>query len=112
MGKKTESSVESILGAMRAQFGNAVKAYWVYDGDLCPCCMTHPVGEMMYNNKKALSINAFMYRERGVLIAYALCGTCATEILAKAKNTPKSMHQSIEKNLVSAYLHYLNSLDA
>jgi hypothetical protein len=112
MRKKNEKSFEDILGMMKAQFGHVAKAFWVYDGDLCPCCSKGGIDEMMYKGKKAMSLNFFMYRERGVLIAYALCGTCATEILAKAKNTPKSMHQAIEKNLTGAYLRYVNSLDA
>ena len=110
MRKGKESSAEDILNMMRAQFGNAAKAYWFYDGDLCPCCLSREVGEMMFNNRKALSINAFMYRERGVLIAYFLCGQCAREILAQSPKEPTGMHKAIENNLVSAYLRYINSL--
>ncbi len=112
MSKKNEGFAESVIDLMRAQFGDAVRAYWWYDGDLCPCCLTQPVGEMMYNGKKALSVNAFMYRERGVLIAYLLCGHCGQQIMAQSKNGPTSLHPAIEKNLTAAYLHYLNSLDA
>ena len=72
--------------------------------------MSRPVGEMTYNKKRALSINAFMYRERGVLIAYLLCGECAQEIISKQPKEPTSMHKAIEDNLASAYLRYLNSL--
>lgn len=110
MPKEKRLSAEDIIDMMKAQFGTAVKAYWFYDGDLCPCCLSHPVGEITYNNKKALSINAFMYRERGVLIAYLLCGQCAEQILAKPSKEPTDMHKAIEDNLVSAYLRYLNSL--
>jgi hypothetical protein len=95
---------------MKAQFGRAVKAYWFYDGDLCPCCLSSPIDEMIFEGKKALSINAFMYRERGVLIAYLLCGQCAQEILAQSPKEPTSRHKAIENNLVSAYLHHVNSL--
>ena len=45
-----------------------------------------------------------------VLIAYLLCGECAQEIMTKQPKEPTSMHKAIEDNLVSAYLHYLNSL--
>ena len=110
MPKEKKSSAEEILAMMRAQFGNAAKAYWFYDGDLCPCCQSRPVGEIMYNNRTAVSINAFMYRERGVLIAYLLCGECANEIMTKQPKEPTSMHKAIENTLVSAYLTYVNSL--
>ena len=110
MSRKEANSAEDILNVMKARFGNAVRAYWFYDGDLCPCCLSHPVGEMVYNNQKALSVNAFMYRERGVLIAYLLCGQCAQEIMVQSQGNPTSMHKAIEDNLVSAYLRYLGSL--
>ena len=103
-------SPEEIIDMMKAQFGNAVKAYWFYDEELCPCCSSRPGGEITYNKQKALSINAFMYRERGVMIAYLLCGECANEIISKQPKEPTSMHKAIEDNLVSAYLRYLNSL--
>ena len=108
MRKGNKYSAEAILDVMKAQFGDAAKAYWVYDGDLCPCCLKRKIDEMMYEGKKALSINAFMYRERGVLIAYMLCGQCATDIMAQSKNGPTSMHKSIEANLINAYLRHLN----
>ena len=102
MSKENEGFAESIIDMMKAQFGDAVRAYWVYDGDLCPCCLIHPIGEMMHNGQKALSVNAFMYRERGVMIAYLLCGHCAQQIMEKSKNGPTSLHEAIEKNLISS----------
>ncbi|OFX16643.1 MAG: hypothetical protein A2Z18_10200 [Armatimonadetes bacterium RBG_16_58_9] len=110
MPKEKMSSAEDVLDMMKAQFGDAVKAYWFYDGDLCPCCLLRPVGEMMYDNLKAVSINAFMYRERGVMIAYLLCGQCAEEIISQSPKEPTSKHKAIENNLISAYLDYVNSL--
>ena len=111
MCNEKEDYFETILDTMKAQFGNSVKNYWVYDGDLCPCCLTRSIGVMMHNGKEALSINAFMYRERGVLIAYMLCGQCAQGVIAEAKHGPTVLHDSIEKNLTNAYLRYMNSLD-
>jgi len=112
MAKKDEGFAESIINMMKAQFGSAVKAYWFYDGDLCPCCLVHPISELIYKGQKALSINAFMYRERGVMIGYLLCGHCGQQIMEQSKNGPTSLHEAIEKNLTAAYLGYLNSLDA
>ena len=110
MPDKKMLSPEGIIDMMKAQFGRAVKAYWFYDGDLCPCCLSRPIDEMVYNDQRALSINAFMYRERGVLIAYLLCGQCAQKLMAQASKEPTSMHKAIENNLVSAYLYHVNSL--
>mgnify|MGYP006972337609 CR=1 FL=1 len=68
------------------------------------------IDEMSYEGLPALSINAFMYRERGVLIAYPLCGRCAEKLVAQRPTEPTSMHKDIERNLVDAYLAYLDSL--
>ena len=111
-----ETYVANVLEMMKAHFGNAVKSYWVYDDDLCPGCLTHPIDVMIYEGQRAVSINGFMYRAKGVLIGYPLCELCAKEVLANAKNDPKndktSRHQFIEKNLIAAYHRYLDSLDA
>lgn len=109
MPKETELSPENVMNMFKAQFGNAVKAYWWYDGDFCPCCLTRRIDAMIYEGKEALSINGFMYRERGVLIAYLLCGKCAEKLVAEKPTKPTSMHKAIEENLVSAYLLHLNS---
>ena len=112
MPKKKEDVTISILDAMKAHFGSAVKAYWVYDGDLCPGCMTQSIDLFAYEGEQALSINGFMHREKGVLIGYLLCGKCATEIMAKSKFGPTPLHADIERNLKNAYQQYINSLDA
>ena len=54
----------------------------------------------------------FMYRERGVLIGYLLCGLCAQDIFKTSKKRQTSMHDNIERNLISAYQKHLASLDA
>ena len=110
MPEEKKLTPEGIIDMMKAQFGNAVKAYWFYDGDFCPCCLSRPIDEMMFEGKKALSINAFMYREKGVLIAYLLCGKCAETLMAQSPKEPTPMHKTIEENLISGYLSYLNSL--
>jgi hypothetical protein len=106
----------AILDAMvsygKAQFGDAVKAYWVYDGDVCPGCLKRPIAVFNHRGKTALSVNGFMYRERGVLIGYLLCGQCAQDVFRAARNGKTRVHEDIEKNLSQAYLRYLASLDA
>jgi len=109
MSKKKKQFSE-ILDLMKAQFGDAAKAFWVYDGDLCPGCMVNKVDLMEYEGKEALSLNFFMYRERGALIAYVLCGNCAMDVLATPPGTVTTpRHKSIETNLIDAYLRHLRS---
>jgi hypothetical protein len=99
----------------KAQFGAAIKSFWFYNGDLCPACTQHPIGVVKYKGKDALAINAFIYRERGVLIGYFLCETCATHIFKEAQKNPylqTPIHADIERNLIAAYHKHLASLDA
>jgi hypothetical protein len=111
MHNNAEEFVEGILNTLKAQFGHTAKAFWVYDGDLCPCCMTRPIDVMIHNGKESLSVNVYMYREKGVLIAYLLCGECAHSVLEQT-NDQTEFHASIEKTLKSAYLKHMYSMDA
>lgn len=114
---KTEA--EKILELMyeqgKAQFGDAVKSFWFYDGDFCPGCLARPIDRIRFRGKDALAVNGFMYRPRGVLIGYFLCEVCANYIFKEAEKNPyrqTPLHADIERNLAEAYLTYLSSLDA
>jgi len=115
----TKASADRLLSAMfmqaKAQFGDAIKSFWFYDGDLCPGCLARPIDAMKIKGKDALSLNAFIYRSRGVLIGYFLCQTCATYIFDEAQKNPYKqtpLHTDIEQNLSAAYHKHLASLDA
>ncbi|CAN5785195.1 hypothetical protein BH24ACI3_BH24ACI3_00510 [soil metagenome] len=91
------------------QFGDAVKSRWFYDGDGCPGC-GRDISPMKYKKKKAMSLNAFMYREKGVLIGYLLCGKCASLIhdtAAADQYTDLPVHAEIEENLKKAFVKHL-----
>lgn len=103
--------IAGMLNTLKAQFGHIAKAVWVYDGDLCPCCMARPIDVMIYQGKEALSINAYMYREKGALIAYLLCGECANSVITQ-KTDQTEFHAAIEENLKAAYLKHMYSMDA
>lgn len=110
-----EQMLEMMLAQGRRQWGNAVKSSWFYDGDLCPGCMARPVGTVKIKGKEGIPINGFIYRPRGVLIGYFLCGTCAGFIHSEAAKNPfkeTPLHADIEKNLIEAYNRHLMSLDA
>lgn len=98
----------------KAQFGNAIKSYWFNDSDACPGC-GREIDALKIEGQEALSLNAFIYRERGLLIGYFLCSRCAEKIFQDAKRNPftqTSLHAAIETNLIKAYQKYLCSLDA
>ena len=112
------SAAENILKAMyeqgKAQFGSAMKGFWLYEGDLCPACLQNSAGEVNFQGEKALSINGFMYRERGILIGYFLCEICTLFIHEHAKKHPYQetpLHTKIETNLKEAYQRHLSSLN-
>ena len=117
--RDTSASVNEVLDRMlkqaKAQFGDAVKSFWFYEGDLCPGCMARPIDAMKIKGKDALSLNVFIYRSRGVLIGYFLCQKCATYIFDEAQKHPYTqtpLHMDIEQNLIIAYHNHLASLDA
>ena len=110
-----DQMLEILFTQAKAQFGNAVKAFWFYDGDLCPGCMARPIDKIKFKGKDAVALNAFIYRPRGVLIGYFLCETCATFIFKEAEKNPYKqtpLHTDIERNLTDAYHKHLASLDA
>lgn len=116
---ESRSEAEKILELMymqgKAQFGDAVKSFWFYDGDFCPGCLARPIGVIKMKGEDALAINAFIYRPRGVLIGYFLCEVCANYIFREAGKNPYKqtpLHADIERNLADAYLRDLSLLDA
>ncbi len=115
----TKTAADKLLNTLftqaKAQFGDAVKSFWFYEGDLCPGCMARPSGVVKFKGENALAINAFIYRPRGVLIGYFLCETCANFIFEEARKNPYKqtpLHTDIERNLTTAYHKHLASLDA
>jgi hypothetical protein len=109
-----DAALAELFTRATAQFGNAVKSYWLYDGDPCPGC-GFPVEVTHYKGKDALSLNAFIHRPRGVLIGYILCGRCALQIFEAAERNPGvqiPLHDAIEQALIKAYQRHLASLHA
>ena len=65
---------------------------------------------MKYKKQEAVSLNAFIFREHGVLIAYLLCGKCASHIFRESEKNPYRqlpIHDEIEKNLKHAFVKHL-----
>ena len=112
---EADKILNMMLRQSKAHFGSAVKAFWFYEGDLCPGCMSRPIGVIKIKGKDALAINAFIYRPRGVLIGYFLCEICAKYVFNEAQKNPYKqtpLHADIEQNLKDAYHKHLASLDA
>jgi hypothetical protein len=97
-----EGLLDQLAAFGEARFGDAIREYWFYRGDLCPGCMRRPAGAVKYKGRKALSLNCFMYWERGVLIGYLLCGHCVRTVARKSGES--KIHQTIERNLIVGYL--------
>jgi hypothetical protein len=98
----------------RRQFGDAVKSCWLYDDALCPACNQVPIGTIKIKGKEALSLNAFIYRQRGVLIGYFLCQSCAERIFRDAEKHPYTqteVHAAIERNLIISYHAHLGRVN-
>ena len=109
-----EAMLDQLFKQAKAQFGDAIKGFWFYDGEGCPGC-GFPVDAVKHKGKRVLSLNAFIYRPRGVLIGYVLCGPCAKQIFQAGEQNPNAktdLHTTIEQNLINAYRQYLASQDA
>ena len=108
--KEITDMLDLIFSQAQMQFGSAVKSRWLHDGDGCPGC-GREIKAMKFKGKNALSLNAFIYREHGVLIAYLLCGKCARYILRESAKIPfggqTALHGEIEKNLKQAFLKHM-----
>src|SRR5262245_1695327 len=102
--KEISELLEQLFWQAKMQFGDSVKSRWFHDGDGCPGC-GKVIGGMKFKGKSALSINAFIFREHGVLIAYLLCGKCAKQVIGATATIP--LHAEIEKNLKQAFVKHL-----
>ncbi len=109
--KEIDDLLEQLFRQAQMQFGAAVKGRWLHDGDLCPGCGKE-ITVTKYKKQDALSLNAFIFREHGVLIAYMLCGKCAGLILRESKKNPGTklpLHDEIEKSLKQAFVKHLGN---
>jgi hypothetical protein len=100
--------LDQIFRQAERQFGSVVKTRWFYDGDGCPGCGSAVTG-LKFKKQNAISLNAFIYREHGVLIGYLLCGKCARHIMKESEKdplTPTALHTDIEKNLKLSFLKH------
>ena len=107
--------MDGLFQQAKMQFGNAAKGFWFYEDELCPGCLQSPIDKMKFKGEDALSVNAFIYRERGILIGYFLCGLCAAYIFEQSEKHPgiqTALHGRIEQNLITAYHKHLSSLNA
>ena len=108
MSRKTDREVaelfEMIFRQAQMQFGSAIKSRWLHDVDGCPGC-GNAINVTKYKKKNCLSLNAYIYREHGVVIAYLLCGKCGNKVIRATSNTP--LHAAIEKNLKEAFIKHL-----
>jgi hypothetical protein len=110
-----QETLKRLFEQAKLQFGDAAKGFWFYEDELCPGCLQAPISKMKFKGKDALSLNAFIYRERGILIGYFLCGLCAAYIFEQSEKRPgvqTPLHGTIEQNLIVAYHKHLSSLDA
>lgn len=102
--KEIEELLDLIWRQSQMQFGSAIRSRWLHDGDGCPGC-GREIKAMKFKGKDSLSLNAFIFREHGVLIAYLLCGKCGNKVIRATSDTP--LHAEIEKNLKQAFLKHL-----
>lgn len=99
--------LDDLYFRLKMQLGDVVKSRWFYEGDGCPGCGSK-ISTMKFKKKNALSVNTFIFREHGVLIAYLLCGKCARHIFKESETNPHgklAIHDEIEKAYLTKLGH-------
>ncbi len=108
--KEVFELLEVMFRQAQMQSGGAIKARWLHDGDACPGC-GQEINSFKFKKKESLSLNTFIFRDHGVLIAYLLCGKCARRIIRESETNPFAkttpLHTEIEKNLKQSFLKHL-----
>ena len=105
-----DAMLAQLYAQARAQFGAAIKGYWFYQPDPCPGCRRE-IDAIKGKGQQGISLNAFIYREQGILIGYFLCSRCVQKIMDAAKVHPGKqipLHNVIETNLIQAYRRQLH----
>lgn len=112
--RNAEAAVAKMFRLARAQFGDAVKSHWFYDGNTCPGC-GRAIDTVKWEGEEAMSLNAFIHRKPGVLIGYMLCGRCGEQVMRAGQGPFRretALHAKIERTLIEAYERYMRSLPA
>ncbi|MFT5193008.1 MAG: hypothetical protein ACI9EW_000186 [Cellvibrionaceae bacterium] len=108
--EQAKKALAEIFLKSRDQFGDALKSFWFYEPDPCPGC-GREIDTVKLQSGRGLSMNTFIYRKRGILIGYFLCGRCGKRIHdGAAKNPGKEtdLHAKIEESLIKGYERKLN----
>lgn len=103
-------ALAQLFAQAQKQFGKAIKGFWFYEPDPCPGC-GRTIDAMKYKGQRTMSLNAFIYRERGILIGYVLCSRCGQQVIQAGQANPgkqTTLHTTIEANLIKAYRQHLH----
>jgi len=114
MAAQVDAHVQLMFRMAREQFGPVISGYWVHEQPGCPGCGGE-IGAVEIDGKPAVSLNAYFFRPRGLIIGYLLCGSCAETIHLSASKMPgrqTALHATIERHLEAAYRAYLGKMTA
>lgn len=101
------SAVYELFDNAKRMYGDSIENYWFNDSEICPAC-GKKIDIFKFGKETAISLNGYMYRDMNALIAYLLCGRCATEIFRKSKKS-KSIYKNLEENLQKTYTEFMKS---
>lgn len=102
-----QEAIDFFFYKAKELYGDAVESFWMYENEYCPCCNKRKIDRMKAGEDLLLSLNAYLYRDMNVLIAYLLCSVCISDLLKEGKQQ-KKMYSKIENRLKKAYLKSLN----
>ena len=88
--------MDTLFLQAKIRFGRAIKGTTFHDRDECPGC-GGKLSTGKHKGQDTISLNTFIFREHGMLIAYLLCGKCGKKVIKATTDTPQ--HAEIENNL-------------
>ncbi len=96
--------MDALFLQAKIRFGSAIKGSTFHDREECPGC-GGKISTGKHKGTDTISLNTFIFREHGVLIAYLLCAKCGKKVIKATSDSP--LHAEIEKNLKKAFLSHL-----
>ncbi|MFZ1517523.1 MAG: hypothetical protein WAU11_02045 [Ignavibacteriaceae bacterium] len=98
-------AVLRLFEVAQTQYGDSIENYWFHDSENCPAC-NKKIDFFQFNEKNAISLNAYIYHDTNTLIAYMLCARCAKEIIRKNKLS-KKIYKDLEQTLKDSYTKFI-----
>lgn len=108
LDKDQQEAIDFFFYKAQELYGDDAESFWMYEGEICPCCNKRKIDGINTGKDFLLSLNAYFYKDMNVLIAYLLCSVCIADLMNAGKGQ-KKLYKKIEGRLKKAYLNDIDS---